>query len=337
MFASAHAASSQGAGKPSSVEAPRYTQRGDVAAWIADTSFQLAMPVERIEAVLSQARYSPEAARFILPTSPTVQRSWRAYRSRFVEPVRLNEGQRFWDTHRIALARAEAKWGVPAEVIVAIIGIETLYGRQQGNFRALDVLATLGFDWPTEAPRDRSAFFRDQLAELLALAREQNIEPQSFKSSYAGAIGLPQFMPGSIRAFAVDFDNDGHVDLRNTPTDAIGSVANFLVQHGWVRDMPVWFSARLTGESAQIEPLIAHDLIASYEDANLREAGMSCAVDRNYNGPLGVVDLVTPDEPTAYRCATPNFFAITQYNRSFFYAGAVAELALALRAERRAP
>lgn len=308
-----------------------YERRDAVQTWIATTVERTGLAADDVRAAVQAARYAPRVARAILPTSPAVQRSWRAYRARFIEPKRIDAGLRFWADHATELERAHLLFGVPPEVVVAVIGIETLYGVVPGNDRAIDVFATLGFDWPADAPRDRSALFRDEFAELLMLANEHHLDVTTVRGSYAGALGLPQFLPSSVRRYAVDFDGDGTIDVLASPADAIGSVAHFLAAHGWQRDGPLWFDAALAA-GAQPAPLISNDLVARMSFDDLREALVTCAVpDDDRTTPLGLIDLDTPNEPLVWKCAAPNFFAITHYNRSFFYAGAVTEVASALR------
>lgn len=164
-----------------------------------------------------------------------------------IEPVRVNAGVRFWNTYEKYLDRAEKEYGVPAYIIVGILGIETIYGRDTGRFRTLDALTTLAFYYPeTPNKASRQEFFRKELEQFLLLSSQNQVDPLSIYGSYAGAIGWPQFMPGSIRAYAVDFDKDGKIDLENSAIDAIGSVANFLKQHGWKTGKPVISRLQLT-------------------------------------------------------------------------------------------
>lgn len=168
---------------------------------------------------------------------------WKEYRPIFLTDSRVAQGVDFWRENEAALSRAEAEYGVPAEIIVAIIGVETFYGRNTGSHRVIDALSTLGFDYPPRQP-----FFRQQLKEFLLLTREEQVDPLTLKGSYAGAMGLPQFMPSSFRAYAVDFDGDGHIDIWNNPTDAIGSAASYFKQHGWAAGEPVVARAKVSGE-----------------------------------------------------------------------------------------
>ena len=172
------------------------------------------------------------------------ERSWQNYRANFLNPRRVEAGTAFWRQNAKALERAAAVYGVPPEIVVAIIGVETEYGRNTGSFRVLDALATLAFDYPR-----RAEFFRGELEQFLLLTRETRSDAGSYRGSYAGAIGIPQFMPGSIRRYAVDFDGNGRIDLRGSPADAIGSVANFLKEHGWLAGEPVLLKAKPSPEA----------------------------------------------------------------------------------------
>lgn len=291
-----------------------------------------------LEAAFKRIRYIDTAIQLVKPAPPGRPKNWQAYRARFIDPIRINAGVAFWDEHSDALARAEERFGVPAEIIVGIIGVETVYGRNTGNFRVLDALTTLAFDYPNTPNRvSRMSFFRGEVENTLLLARETGIDPFSLFGSYAGAVGWPQFMPGSIRRYAVDFDGDGKVDLRNSPVDAIGSVANFLVEHGWKSGEPIVFPANVsTSEPARgWEMFIGQELKAKFRLDELKAAGVSPNVDPPADMLYGLVDLQNGGEPTEYWLGANNFFAITQYNRSFFYAMSVIELGKAVRTARR--
>ena len=196
-----------------------------------------------VRQAIGQARMLPTVVRLMQPAPAGVPKNWRVYRSRFVEPIRIRAGVRFWQQHAAALARAENSYGVPAEVIVGIIGVETIYGQQTGNFRVMDALATLAFDFPQSHPRaaERSAYFRGELEQALTLADRNAVDPFDLRGSYAGAMGLPQFMPSSWNRYAVDFDGDGRIDLQASAEDAIGSVANYLRAYGWKTGMPATY------------------------------------------------------------------------------------------------
>jgi len=250
-------------------------------------------------------------------------RTWEEYRTALLTDRRVAEGLEFWKKYRRTLERAEKKYGVAPEYVVAIIGVETFYGRNTGNWRVVDALTTLAFDYPP-----RSSFFRNELEQYLLFARNAGVDVFSVRGSYAGAIGLPQFMPSSTRAYAVDFDGNGHIDLQKSRSDAIGSVANFLKVHGWQRDADVLVNARVAGDAWRpfaegLEP--KHSMVA------LREAGIEFDSPQPAGAPVVLVELASGARPSDFRVGLRNFYVITRYNRSAFYAAAVADLARALR------
>lgn len=273
-------------------------------------------------AQFAQARTNAKVLQLIKPPTSPLQRSWERYRPRFLNDRRINGGVEFWQENRVALARARALYGVPEEIIVAIIGVETEYGRNTGGFRVLEALATLAFHYPP-----RADFFRTELEQFLLLARENNLDPVSVKGSYAGAIGIPQFMPGSQRRYAVDFDGDQRVDLGGSVGDAIGSVARFLEQHGWQSGQPVAVPARTAGEPAP--GLIEAGVRPSWKVADLADKGIFAAADPQAS--VALVDLVSPGRDTEYWLGFENFYVITRYNRSTFYAMSVFQLAEEIR------
>lgn len=273
------------------------------------------------------AAIRPNAAvlRAIRPAAvPEQQRSWQRYRERFVNTRRTEGGKRFWQTHQTTLLRAEAIYGVPAEIIVAIIGVETEYGRNTGKFSVLEALASIAFHYPPRAP-----FFRSELEQFLLLARENGVSPLSIKGSYAGAIGIPQFMPSSQRSYAVDFDGDDRIDLQGSTTDAIGSVARFLHLHGWQGGAPIAIPASMEGDPTA---LLAAGIKPAAALQELTRQGVIASGDGDR--PAALIDLVTPDAATEYWIGFENFYVITRYNRSSFYAMSVFQLAEALREAR---
>ena len=306
--------------------------RPEILAYAREVSARRDIPLAAVSSLLRDARYSAAAVRLTTPSHERIRRSWVTYRARFVDPIRIRDGISFWKTHKQALDDSASLYGVPPSILVAIIGVETVYGRQTGNFRVLDVLTTLGFRNPDTARPQRSAMFRNQLADLIELDREKKVDARTLTGSYAGAIGLPQFMPSSLMRYAVDGNHDGIIDVRTEPADAIASVANYLRQHGWIQGLPVFAPVELPGNA---DALATTGLQPDRDWQRLQAAG---ARVREYATPgkwtaypLGVVDLV--DEPRnldEYRVATPNFFAITQYNHSYFYAASVADLAQAI-------
>jgi len=309
--------------------APGLAQQPELREFARALSDQRDLDQQDVLALLRGARYSPAVARLVRPSPVKSVRSWSAYRGRYVEPRRIRAGRGFLRDYRSVLDEASRRYGMPSEIIVAIIGVETVYGQNTGNFRVVDALATLGFDYPDPSRPDRARMFRDQLADFVELALGGRLDP-GVRGSYAGAIGLPQFMPGSIKRYAVDGDGDGRIDLMYSVPDAVMSVGNFLREHGWQPGLPVFAPARLPADpSALVDGGLSPHL--TWND--LLAAGATAAAPGPawQRAPLGVIDLV--DQPAGtveYRTATPNFFALTQYNRSYFYASAVADLAAAI-------
>lgn len=283
---------------------------------------------ESLDCVFSQIRHNPTVIRLVKPFPAGKPKNWQVYRARFIEPVRITAGTKFWNQHKKALDRAEKIYGVPPEIVIGIIGIETTYGKNKGNFRIVDALATLAFDYPEHPKRDaRLTLFKNELESTLLLSSELGVNPLSLRGSYAGAIGWPQFLPSSIRKYAVDFDGDGKIDLRHSPVDAIGSVANFLAQHGWKKGLPVVFPAQLATDCPRSpETALNQGLAATLTQNDLREVCVTPKSILPENMLFGLVDLQNGFEPTEYWLGTDNFFAITHYNRSYFYAMSVIDL-----------
>lgn len=313
---------------PTACHAGYFTERDDVRQFIAEVSARQGIPAEELRAALERASPVPKVIELVKPPSNPGVRSWQRYRARFIDRARVEGGLRFWQTHRAALHEASSRSGVPEEIIVALIGVETVYGRNTGNFSALSALATLAFDYPP-----RAQLFRRELEELFLLAREQNHPVDSYKGSYAGALGYPQFLPSSIRRYALDGDRDGDVDLRNSPVDAIHSVANFLFEHGWVRGAPVVLPARADSEAAA-QRLVDAGILPTLDGAALQAGGIHSALPADSAERATLVDLVTPGAATEYWLGLRNFYVITRYNRSSFYAMIVSELAQELRRSR---
>lgn len=308
----------------SAVAASPFQQREDVRAFIAEMVERNGFERETLERYFRKVRPDPAVLKAIQPPV-SAARSWQSYRDRFVEHRRIERGLGFWHRHEAALARAQALYDVPAEIVVAIIGIETFYGERQGGFDTFNALATLAFDYPP-----RAALFRGELEELLLLARAEGRSPWRYRGSYAGAIGYPQFLPSSIRSHAVDFDRDGRIDLASSSEDAIGSVARFLNRHGWAIDGPIAWPAKVSrGDTPAI---LAEGIRPARLPEDMREFGV--VADGAPAEPAALIDLATPDGPTEYRLGYNNFYVLTRYNRSSFYAAAVADLAEALRQAR---
>ena len=340
----------------------RFSQ--NLNALLANVSQSQEIPLQSLESGFIDAKSIPSIRKLVLPPSGTFKKNWLAYRKRFIEPVRLKAGKAFWEENQAFLSQVEQESGVPAEIIVAIIGIETIYGRQTGNFRVKDVLSTLAFSYPdTPNKLAREQLFKDQLKELILLCwteaggklpaknTAQGVNSARFSaclnqnSSYAGAIGLPQFMPSSIRSFAVDGDGDGRIDLKQSPKDAIASVGNFMKMHGWQAGMPISFPVQDGGiaaakELADGEPQLKYTVqelidkgILTKQQGDLQSGGVEPT------SKAFIVDLPYPDkdgvDQVQYFIGLNNFLAIVQYNRSYFYAQSVAEFAEALGYKNR--
>lgn len=305
---------------------PTLAENEEAQTFIGQMQAQHGFDAETLQRQFQTIRANAAVLRAIRPAAvPEQQRSWQRYRDRFLNARRINGGVAFWRANEATLVRAEALFGVPREIIVAIIGVETEYGRNTGRFGIFEALATLAFEYPP-----RAAFFRNELEQFLLLARENDTDPLTYRGSYAGAIGIPQFMPSSQRRFAVDFDSDERIDLRGSETDAIGSVARFLALHGWQPNAPVALPAAVTGDT---EALIAAGIKPTRTLHALRQQGVVAlnADAASETRPAALIDLATPDTPTEYWVGFDNFYVITRYNRSSFYAMAVFQLARALR------
>jgi len=318
----------------------RYVNNPTVEAFINDMVARYDFDPNALHALFAGASYSATAVKLVTPSPTPGIKNWRVYQSRFLDPVRINAGVHFWRDNQATLQRAADQFGVPPEVIVGIIGVETIYGRYMGNFSVLDALTTLAFDYPDTPNRaEREATFRKNLEDYLVWTRDAQIDPTSVLGSYTGAIGIPQFLPSSIVQYAVDFDGSGHIDLRKSAADAIGSVANYLKQNGWETGRPVvWRIAPDAGSQGiaqaaadgqadphwPLEQLLRSGLV-------LDEPGVDIAAEAGT--PVTVIDLPTPGRATEYKLGLKNFYVLTRYNRSFFYALTVYQLGQRVKAQ----
>jgi len=329
-----HAAKKKTAAVRSDDETVIYGRRADVMLFAAEVAQRRGFELGWVEDQLASARFVPAVARLIMPPPAGTAKNWDAYRARFVEPKRIQAGVQFWQANAQWLESAEERFGVPARIVVGIIGVETYYGRIMGDFRTLDALATLAFDFPP-GRKDRSEFFKAELEQLLVLAQRDGVDAQALRGSYAGAIGLGQFMPGSVNQYALDFDGDGRVDLQASAADAIGSVANYLAQFGWQRGMPTHYAVAAPVEVADRAVLLAPDIVPSFTAAQFAEHGAVLRDEsaRTHDGPLALVELQNGDAAPSYVAGTQNFYAVTRYNWSSYYALAVIELGAAVARE----
>ena len=284
-----------------------------------------------LEQIFQRAQYRQAVIDAI--TTPATIKPWPEYRANFVNDKRISGGLQFWQRHAKALQIAQRQYGVPQEIIVAVIGVETQYGRNSGKFGVLDALTTLAFDYPR-----RADFFRSELENYLLLARDQEWELFKVQGSYAGAIGIPQFMPSSYRKFAVDFDNDDMIDLLDDPLDAIGSVANYLKQYGWLSGEPVAVRARVgevvpAGMRSNPQKSGVFKIKEMYSMAAWAAVGVTPVAQLDGDKPALLLDFTVADG-VEFWLAFNNFQVITLYNNSNFYAMSVYQLAEALRSGR---
>ncbi len=276
--------------------------------------------------LLAQARYRQEIIDAI--NRPYEAKPWRDYRKLFLTPERIQGGLAFWGDNAETLRRAESHYGVKAEIIVAIIGIETNYGANVGRHRVLDALTTLGFAYPK-----RADFFRSELEHFLLLTREEHIDPIAAVGSYAGALGQPQFISSSYRAYAVDFDGDGRRDLWGSNPDVIASVANYFERHGWHTGAPIAFPVEVTSAlSAEIEIARKQPLAPNLTLAALRQAGARWQQSEAFESTTPATLMLLDGAEDEYWIGLENFYVLTRYNHSNLYAMAAYQLSEALKA-----
>ena len=296
-----------------------YSERDDVKNFVTDMvkkhSFDEQMLMQWMKSVEQQKSALEAIAR------PAEGKPWKDYRPIFITNKRITRGVEFWRKHKDILSQAEQRYGVPAEIIVAIIGVETFYGKRSGTYPVLDALTTLGFDYPP-----RATFFRKELEHFLLMSREEQVDPRTLKGSYAGAMGMPQFISSSFRSYAVDFDGDGRRDLWGSTADAIGSVANYFSRHGWRNGDPVVSRAKVS-ESARSQAskrMRPEKTIAEY-----KQMGIEPLTNFNDNESAILLGLEGKNGQE-YWLGLYNFYVITRYNHSPLYAMAVYQLGQAV-------
>lgn len=308
---------------------PIYAQRTDAMLAADDIAARRDFPPDWVRQAIGAARYLPQVAKYIQPPPPGTPKNWQVYRSRFIDPVRIRAGVQFWQDNRQTLARAQAQTGVPAEIIVGIIGVETIYGQQMGSFRVIDALTTLAFDFPASHPRAdaRSAFFLAELEQFLSLTHRTGVDPLAPLGSFAGAMGMAQFMPSSWVKYAIDFDGDNRVDLFNSAADAIGSVANYFKAFNWQPGLPTHYAVRFDSPTLNLPALMAPDILPTFSaEQFVAHGAVLDGAALQHPGPLALVELQNGEAPPSYVAGTGNFYAITRYNWSSYYAMAVIEL-----------
>lgn len=300
-----------------------YHERDDVKAFINEMSGKHGFGSNELVELFAGVEFQPSVVKAMEPpTSPSV-RSWERYKPKFVNQSRIERGIQFMQDYAEDLKRASATYGIPEEIIAAIIGVETIYGRNTGNYRVIDALTTLAFDYPR-----RAEYFRGELEQYLLLAREQQLDYYSVLGSYAGAIGLPQFMPTNVRQLAVDFDGDGQVDLMNSAADAIGSVARYLSVHGWRMGEPI--ASHIAFNDAVPAEWLA-TILPEMTKKDIQHIGFNTNAPLDKTTNFAVIPLESPGKSTEFWLGFNNFYVITRYNKSTFYAMSVLQLAEALR------
>ncbi len=325
-------AAAKAASKPKEESRPLYAQRADVQEFAAEVAEEHGFDRNKVARWFAAARFQPRIVA-AMDRPLLAPPKWYEYAPQFLTPERIEGGVAFWRSHAETLARAEREFGVPAEIVVAILGVETFYGRNMGSHRVLDALATLAFDYPRRAP-----FFRGELKHYVVLAEEQGFSPLDAKGSFAGAMGVPQFMPGSYRRYAVDFSGDGRVDLWHNAADVIGSVANYLARHDWLPGQPVLLPAVIAAGSRDLAlsrldgGISERRALAAWEADGVRSIGIPADLAPD---PLGLLLLEEApnngESRSSFWIACPNFYVITRYNKSRLYAAAVHSLAQAVK------
>ena len=306
-----------------------YAEREDAMQFADEVAEKRGLRRDWVRGMVGQAQHLAVVSRLMQPAPSTQPKNWRVYRSRFIDATRIAAGVRFWQDNRRTLERAAEEFGVPAEIIVGIIGVETIYGRQLGDFRILDALATLSFDFPASHPRaaERTQYFRGELEQFLASHSAQRTDPLRPVGSYAGAWGMPQFMPTSVARWGVDYDGDKSIDLVGSPDDVIGSVANYFKGYGWNTGMPTHYPVRFDTEKLDLGALLAPDILPTFGTASFQAKGAVLEGEAlDHKGPLALIELQNGDDPPTYVAGTENFYVITRYNWSSYYAMAVIEL-----------
>ncbi len=295
--------------------------REDVRQFINEMVGKHGFDKDRLKSLFRQVSISADIIQAI--SRPAEALPWYKYRPIFLTSERVQLGVEFWRENKATLERANQVYGVPIEIIVAIIGVETRYGRLQGKYKVLESLASLAFAYPK-----RARFFRRELEQFLLLAREQNIDPLSLRGSYAGAMGMPQFISSSYRHYAVDFDEDGRIDIWDNPVDAIGSVGNYFKQHGWREGAWIVFPTRPQDERYLLA--LSKGLRPSVSSARLDDYGLGKDVRLGDDEKIKLLEYET-EEGRQYWLALHNFYVITRYNHSSMYALAVYQLAAQIR------
>jgi membrane-bound lytic murein transglycosylase B len=303
---------------------PDPSQPGGMRTFIAEMAQRHGFDPAQLAAWFKAARVRGDIIAAI--SRPAESKPWYQYRPIFLQTARIEGGVAFWDQNAKLLKRAEEIYGVPPQIITAILGVETRYGSRQGSYRVMDSLVTLAFNYPP-----RAAFFKSELEQYLLLTREEGVDPLSLTGSYAGAMGQTQFISSSFRHYAVDFDGDGKRDLWHNTADAIGSVANYFKEHGWERGGAVAVPVTVSGGHPQV--LVDKGLKPSLKVVDLQRQGIEMAQALPEDERVALIAL-EQKQGSEYWAGLQNFYVITRYNHSPLYAMAVYQLSEEIRARR---
>ena len=308
---------------------PRYSSRPEVMRIAGDIAQRNSLDPRWVRHAIGRARSMPAVAQAMTPLAMGTPKNWTVYRSRFIDPVRIKAGVAFWQANAKALQRAQEQTGVPPHIIVGVLGVETMYGQQMGTYRVMDALCTLAFDFPTVHPKAvaRSAYFLSELEAYLNLIQRTGADPLALRGSYAGAMGLPQFMPSSWNKYAVDFDGSARVDLFHSAADAIGSVANYFKVFRWQPGMPTHYPVQFNMQTLDMPGLMAPDILPTFTPSAFAAKGGVLQGDAlQHPGLLALIELQNGAQAPLYLAGTENFYTITRYNWSSYYALGVIEL-----------
>ena len=296
-------------------------QRVEVKQFIDKMVLEHEFDRDELGKIFGQVKFSEGIIKAI--SRPAEKLAWFQYRPIFLKQDRIELGVKFWQEHEAILARAEKRFGVPAEIMVAIIGVETRYGDHKGKYKVINSLSTLAFDYPK-----RSEFFSKELEHYLLMTREQKLDPLSVMGSYAGAMGIPQFISSSYRAYAIDFNDDGVIDIWSNISDTIGSVANYFRVHGWIPGEGIAVPVAVKGD--QYQRVLNNDLKPDLASKDLEKFGIVHGVDIPPDTRVKLLDFETRNG-FEYWLGFENFYVITRYNHSMLYAMAVYQLAIEIR------
>lgn len=303
----------------------RPVDKNKARTFIQEMVKQHKFDAKELEKVFDKARIHQSILDAI--ARPAEAKPWHQYRPIFLTEQRIKGGVKFWNENAVQLKKASKKFGVPPEIIVAIIGVETRYGRHKGRFPVIDSLSTLAFDYPK-----RSKFFRSELKHFLLMAREEKLDPNEQLGSYAGAMGMPQFISSSFRSYAIDFDGDGSRDLWDNRADVIGSVGNYFKRHGWQKGEPIVDPVKVNGK--KFNKLLTKDLQPKWTPAVLNKHGITLPVQREKDRKGTLLELELGKKKAEYWIGWKNFYVISRYNHSALYSMAVYQLAEEIRKRR---